>query len=158
MALSSCLGWWAVLGSNQWPLPCEMGLRNVPRRRGRLRDPLSAAASQHPSNCVCALSRRPLPRFVARLLPYLERCGVAVTAVTARAPIANSLLVLMHRQRLIASAPARSRCRYRAGGECRQDCSRCCLNCRTTPDVRFRHRTTAPSSRRSQCHSAHHGS
>src|SRR5207244_9087583 len=92
--------------------------------------------------------RRPLLRFVARLLPYLERCGVAVTA---RAPIANSLLDLMHRQRLIARAPARSRCRYRAGGECRQDCSRCYLNCRTTPDVRFRHRTTAPSSRRRQC-------
>src|SRR5258708_39268155 len=23
MALSSCSEWWAVLGSNQWPLPCE---------------------------------------------------------------------------------------------------------------------------------------
>jgi hypothetical protein len=33
-----------------------------------------------PSTSVCALSRRPLLRVVARLLLYLERCGVAVTA------------------------------------------------------------------------------
>ena len=33
-----------------------------------------------PSTSVCALSRRPLLHFVARLLPYLEQCGVAVTA------------------------------------------------------------------------------
>ena len=73
-------------------------------------------------------------------------------------PIANSLLRLMCRQRLIASAPVRSRCRYRAGGERRRDCSRYCLNCQTMPDVRFRRRTTARSSRRSQCRCAHYGS
>jgi hypothetical protein len=55
-------------------------------------------------------------------------------------------------------APARSQCRCRAGAECRQDCSRCCWNCQTMPDVRFRRRTTARSSRHNRCRCAHHGS
>src|SRR6516162_9703962 len=41
LALSSCSEWWAVLGSNQWPLPCETGVRGLRINDMRVVSPFS---------------------------------------------------------------------------------------------------------------------
>ena len=47
MALSSCSEWWAVLGSNQWPLPCETGVGGLRINDMRVVSPIATRACYH---------------------------------------------------------------------------------------------------------------
>jgi len=107
---------------------------------------------------ICSISRTASSLSLSMRQISISRCRHRRGREICESRFPTAFPSYLHTKRLIAWAPAHSRCRYRVGGECRQDCSRCCLNCPTMPDVRFRRRTTARSSRRSQCRSAHHGS
>ena len=44
---SACSEWWAVLGSNQWPLPCETGGRGLRIKDMRARTPFATGTWYH---------------------------------------------------------------------------------------------------------------
>jgi hypothetical protein len=47
VALSSCSEWWAVLGSNQWPLPCETGVGGLRINDMRAMSPIATGTWYH---------------------------------------------------------------------------------------------------------------
>jgi hypothetical protein len=82
---SSCSKWWAVLGSNQWPLPCETGVRGlrindmraqIPIATGTWYHVMSLDITQRHDLTVPKLSQRPLSRRAARdpKLPPTSGC------------------------------------------------------------------------------------
>src|SRR5262249_14282223 len=75
MCLSSCSEWWAVLGSNQWPLPCETevgclrinDMRAVPPiATGTCCHLISLDITQCHDRTVPKLSQTPLATLTAR--------------------------------------------------------------------------------------------
>jgi hypothetical protein len=44
---SRCSGWWAVLGSNQWPLPCETGSKGLQINHMRAELPIATSTWYH---------------------------------------------------------------------------------------------------------------
>jgi hypothetical protein len=71
MVRSACFKWWAVLGSNQWPLPCETGVRGLRINGMRVQIPIATGTCCHVisldiTQChdltVPKLSQRPLLR------------------------------------------------------------------------------------------------
>ena len=100
IALSSCSEWWAVLGSNQWPLPCETGIWGL-----RIND-MRAVSSIATRTCYHVISLditqchdRTVPelshrrffgpcrqalttRFLLRATPRAERAGTAAARRT----------------------------------------------------------------------------
>src|ERR1700728_2737408 len=74
IGLSCCSKWWAVLGSNQWPLPCETGVRGLRINDMRAETPIATGTWYHVmsldiTQChdltVPKLSQRPLSRRAA---------------------------------------------------------------------------------------------
>jgi hypothetical protein len=61
-----CSKWWAVLGSNQWPLPCETGVRGLRINHMRVQFPIATGTWYHvmSRNVTIGLSQNcPSARF-----------------------------------------------------------------------------------------------
>src|SRR5580700_1574149 len=66
IGLGYCSEWWAVLGSNQWPLPCETGVRGLRINHMRVQFPIATGTWYHvmSRNVTIGLSQNcPSARF-----------------------------------------------------------------------------------------------